>query len=61
MQSLPKIGEIFDPTRKEEFFKLNREILPPDVSSEDVNLGWDAKERTVAILLDSWTCPQNAK
>jgi len=57
MESLPKIGEIFDGTRIEEFFKVNRAILPPDVSREDVNVSRDVKNRTVAILFDLWTCP----
>jgi hypothetical protein len=58
MESFPKIGEIFDGTRIEEFFKVNRSILPPDVSREDVNLRRDVKNRTVAILLAFWTSPQ---
>ena len=60
MESLPKIGEIFDGTRIEEFFKVNRAILPPDVSREDVNVSRDVKNRTVAILFDLWNCPQNS-
>ena len=60
MQSLPRPGEIFDTTRPEEFFKVNRAILPPDVSREDVNVSRDVKNRTVAILFDLWTCPQTS-
>ena len=31
MESLPKPGEVFDRTKLDEFFKINRTILPPDV------------------------------
>jgi hypothetical protein len=56
-ESLPKPGEVFDGTRLEEFFKVNRAILPSDVSRDDVNVGRDPKTKTVAILFDFRTCP----
>jgi len=59
MKSLPKPGEIFDGTRLEEFFKVNRAILPSDVSGDDVNVKHDLKSKTVAILFDFRTCPSN--
>jgi outer membrane translocation and assembly module TamA len=34
-ESLPKSGQVFDGTRLEDFFKVNRAILPPDVSRDD--------------------------
>ena len=57
MESLPKPGEVFDRTKLDEFFKVNRTILPSDTSWEDVNVRRDPKTRTVAIVFDFWTCP----
>jgi outer membrane protein assembly factor BamA len=60
VESLPKPGEIFDRTRLDEFFKVNRTILPLDVSRDDVNVRRDPKSKTVAILFDFWTCPPHS-
>jgi outer membrane protein assembly factor BamA len=60
LKSLPKSGEIFDGTRIEDFLKVNRSILPPDVSKDDVNVSRDLKARTVAILFDFRTCPPHS-
>jgi outer membrane protein assembly factor BamA len=60
MESLPKSGEVFDGTRLEEFFKVNRAILPSDASRDDVNVKRDPKTRTVAILFDFRTCPPHS-
>ena len=60
VESLPKPGEVFDRTRLEEFFKVNRTILPPDVSEDDVKVGRNTKARTVAILFDLRTCPPHS-
>jgi outer membrane protein assembly factor BamA len=60
LKSLPKSGEIFDGTRIEDFLKVNRSILPPDVSKDDVNVSRDLKARTVAILFDLRTCPPHS-
>jgi len=60
MESLPKPGEVFDRTKLDEFFKINRTILPPDVSREDVNVERDNKMRTVRILFDLRECPQHS-
>lgn len=60
MESLPKPGEIFDGTRLEEFFKVNRAILPSDVSRDDVHVRRDPKSKTVAILFDFRTCPPHS-
>ncbi len=60
MESLPKPGEVFDRTRLEEFFKVNRTILPSDVSRDDVNVRRDPKSKTVAILFDFRTCPPHS-
>jgi outer membrane protein assembly factor BamA len=60
LESLPKSGEIFDGTRMEDFFKVNRATLPPDVSGDDVNVSRDLKPRTVAILFDLRTCPPHS-
>jgi len=60
VKSLPKPGEVFDRTRLEEFFKVNRTILPPDVSEDDVKVGRNTKARTVAILFDLRTCPPHS-
>lgn len=57
MKSLPKPGEIFDGTRLQEFFKVNRAILPSDVSGDDVSVKHDLKSKTVGILFDFRTCP----
>jgi outer membrane protein assembly factor BamA len=56
-ESLPKSGQAFDGTRLEEFFKLNRALLPSDASREDVNVRRDPKSKTVSILFDFRTCP----
>ena len=60
MESLPKSGEVFDASLMDEFFKLNRAILPSDASRDDVNVRRDLKTRTVAILFDFRTCPPNS-
>ena len=60
MESLPKPGELFDATRLNEFFKVNRAILPSDASREDLNVGRDDKTRTVAITFDFRTCPDRS-
>ena len=57
MESLPKPGEVFDTAKLNEFFKVNRAILPPDVSRDDVRVRRDNKARTVAITFDLTTCP----
>lgn len=56
----PKPGEIFDGTRLDDFFKVNRAILPSDASKDDVNIKRDLKTRTVAILFDFRACPSDA-
>jgi hypothetical protein len=38
-----KPGEIFDGTRLDDFFKVNRAILPSDASKDDVNIKRDLK------------------
>jgi hypothetical protein len=60
VESLPKPGELFDRARLEEFFKVNRTILPSDVSENDVKVERNTKARTVAILFDLWTCPPHS-
>jgi outer membrane protein assembly factor BamA len=57
MESFLKPGDVFDQTRLEEFFKVNRAILPADTTRDDVQITRDGKTRTVAILFDLWTCP----
>jgi outer membrane protein assembly factor BamA len=59
-EALPKSGQIFDGTRLEEFFEVNRAILPSDVSRDDVNVRRDPKARTVAIMFDFRTCPPHS-
>jgi Surface antigen variable number repeat len=60
IESLPKPGEVLDSTKLDEFFKVNRAILPSDVSSEDVSIRRDPKTRTVAISFDFRTCPPHS-
>ena len=60
LESLPKPGEIFDGTRLHDFLQVNRTILPPDASRDDVRVERDAKTRTVRILFDFWRCPQQS-
>jgi outer membrane translocation and assembly module TamA len=60
MESLPKPGEVFDSTKLNEFFKVNRAILPPDVSRDDVTVERDIKMRTVRVLFDLRVCPQHS-
>jgi outer membrane translocation and assembly module TamA len=60
-ESLPKSGQVFDGTRIEEFFELNRALLPSDASRDDVSVRRDPKSKTVAILFDFRTCPPQSK
>jgi outer membrane translocation and assembly module TamA len=60
MESLPKPGEVFDRTKLDEFFKVNRTILPPDVSRDDVDVERNIKMRTVRISFDLRVCPQHS-
>jgi outer membrane protein assembly factor BamA len=60
MESLPNPGEVFDRTKLDEFFKVNRAILPPDVSRDDVIVERDIKMRTVRVLFDLRVCPQQS-
>jgi outer membrane protein assembly factor BamA len=59
-ESLPKPGEVFDSSKLNEFFKVNRAILPEDASRDDVNVRRDNKMRTVKILFDFRVCPQHS-
>ena len=56
IESLPKPGEILDMTKLEEFFKVNRTILPPDASRDDVAV--ERHNETVRIVFDLRVCPQ---
>lgn len=58
LESLPKPREVFDATKLNEFFKVNRTILPPDASRDDVRVERDNKMRTVRIVFDVRVCPQ---
>src|SRR5215471_6159141 len=58
MASLPKPGELFDETKLDEFFTVNRTILPSDVSRDDVRV--ERHNKTVRILFDLRVCPQQA-
>lgn len=60
MESLPKPGEVFDRTKLDVFFKVNRTILPPDASEDDVTVERHIKQRTVRILFDLRVCPQQS-
>lgn len=60
MESLPKPGEVFDSMRLNEFFKVNKAILPSDVSRDDVSVRRDNKTKTVAILFDFRSCPSDS-
>ena len=60
IESLPKPGEVFDSAKLNEFFKVNRAILPSDASRDDVTVRRDPKARTVAILFDLRTCPPHS-
>jgi hypothetical protein len=59
LESLPKPGEVFDSTKLNEFFKVNRAILSSDASRDDMSVRRDDKTRMVAILFDFRTCPPN--
>lgn len=59
-ESLPQPGEVFDRTKLDEFFQVNRTILPPDASRDDVTVERDNKARTVRILFDFRACPQHS-
>ena len=58
LESLPKPGEIFDAAKLDEFFKVNRAILPSDASRDDVAVERQNKMRTVRIVFDLRVCPQ---
>jgi len=58
MESLPKPGEVFDSTKLDEFFKVNRAILPSDASRDDIAVERQNKMRTVRIVFDLRVCPQ---
>jgi len=60
MESLPKSGEVFDATKLDEFFRVNRTILPPEASGDDVRVERDNKLKRVRILNDLRVCPQQA-
>jgi outer membrane translocation and assembly module TamA len=60
LESLPKPGDVFDSTKLNEFFKVNRVVLPPDVSRDDISVERDVKMRTVRVLFDLRVCsPQS--
>ena len=58
MESLPKPGEVFDRTKLDEFFKVNRAIVPFDASRDDIAVERENKMRTVRIVFDLRVCPQ---
>jgi outer membrane translocation and assembly module TamA len=59
-ESLPKSGEVFDEARLEEFFRVNRAILPADATRDDVEIRRDVRKKAVAMLFDFRTCPQDS-
>ena len=56
MESLPKPGEVFDGTKLDEFFTVNRATLPSDASRNDVAV--ERQNKTVRIVFDLRVCPQ---
>jgi outer membrane translocation and assembly module TamA len=58
--SLAKLGEVFDGLRLEEFIRENRAILPPNASKDDLKMKRDVRAKTVALLFDFRTCPQES-
>ena len=58
IESLPKSGQLFDRTRFEDFIKLNRAILPSDVSTNDMSVKRNLESKTLAILFDFRNCPR---
>ena len=61
MESLPKPGDVLDASRLNEFFEVNKAILPSDASRyDDVSMTRNAKEKTVEILFDFRTCHSNS-
>lgn len=60
LQSLPNAGEVFDTSRMNEFFRVNKALLPDDASRDDVSVRRDNKARTVAISFDFRTCHSNS-
>jgi len=60
LTSLPKPEEVFDGRRLVEFIRENRAILPPDASADDVSIKRDVRAKTVALLFDFRTCPQES-
>lgn len=61
LESLPKPGEVLSMARLDEFFKVNKAILPSDVLRyEDMSMTRNTKEKTVAILFDFRTCHSNS-
>jgi hypothetical protein len=61
LKSLPKSGEVFDSSWLYEFFTVNRAILPPDASSDDVTINRDGRSQTVTIVVDLRECPGEDK
>lgn len=59
MESFLKPGDVFDGTRLEEFFKINRTILSADATTDDVKITRDVRTKTVVISFDLRTCPPN--
>lgn len=59
MDSLPEPGEVFDKTKLDSFFQVNRGTLPPDASRDDVTVEQNTKMRTVRILFDFRECPEH--
>jgi len=57
MESFLRPGDVFDQTRLEEFFRVNRAILASDTTTDDVQITRDGKTKTVAISFDLRTCP----
>lgn len=61
VESLPRPGEVLSTARLDEFFEVNKAILPSDASRyDDVSMTRNAKEKTVAILFDFRTCHSNS-
>ena len=61
VESLPKPGEVLSTARLDEFFEMNKAILPSDASRiDDTSITRNAKERTVAISFDFRTCHSNS-
>lgn len=61
LKSEIKVGDVYDSQKLQRILDENKSELPPDFSSQDIELHKNVKDGTVDVRLDLQTCPEVAE